>query len=253
MKSAAAILLLFSASAAWAGAAPNEDGRLLDRIVAVVNGRVLTQSRVIIEAMVIVVRRIEKKGLKAEVEAGKGVWPRLFAVLQGHDPENAGEKKNEIKITPKLLDSILDLMINQTVILNEAERLKFLELAQGEKTKLLESFKAGFKTKRDFQKFLGGLELDEDQLSGMLARYARVEKYVEERISLAAWPSREEVKAAGSAAGDEVTARVSRNAAATKIYKRRFKRKLQEWLKLLRAKSRIIILVKPSMPQGPIQ
>jgi len=162
---------------------------LVERVVAVVEGEVITLSLVDLEARVVVVKRLDEQGgLRIRVQPGPhGVE------LQVIDREG---RSKPVRITQKLLGDVLDLMINWRIIHAEAERLKLQEIGAEERGKLLTSFADRFITREDFTAFLAASEVSEAELTEILTRARRVELYAEERIGIAARPSEEEVRRA---------------------------------------------------------
>ena len=175
-------LLCGSGVAAWAA-----EPILVERVVAVVEGEVITLSRVDLEARVVVVKRLDEKGsLRIRVEPGPG-----GAMLQVVDREG---RARPVRITEELLGDVLDLMINWRIIHAEAARLRIKEIRAEEGKTLRQSFAARFVSADDYRAFLSVNEISEPELTEILARARRVELYAEERIDIAARPSEEEIR-----------------------------------------------------------
>jgi hypothetical protein len=139
-----------------AGAARAEE---LDRVVAVVRGRaaeephVLTLSRVEEETRIALVSR---GGLRAATEPLDGAALR------------AG----------------LDWLVGQTLLAEEAARLRVFDVSAALSQAELARFRARFASPADYDLFLARLDLPEPELEAILRRTLRVALYVESKLAL---------------------------------------------------------------------
>ncbi len=139
------------------------EGRVIDRVVALVGGRVITLSELEFEARVAL---IERGGVDA-----------------------AGAPLND-----EALRSALDLAIGERLETEAADKLQAFRLDEGEVDAALREFKSKFRTNSDFSGFLARHEADEQQLSAVLARRLRAEKILDSKVSLRARVSDAEVR-----------------------------------------------------------
>jgi len=157
-----AILSLLSA-----GAAPNPQqpaqGEVIDRVVALVAGHVITLSELEFEARVAL---IERGGVEAA---------------------NA-------PLNDQALRSALELAIGERLETEAADKLQAFNLEQGEVESAMRQFKSKFRSDSELASFLAKHEADQQQLATVLARRLRAEKILDSKISLRARVSDAEVR-----------------------------------------------------------
>lgn len=139
--------LAFSASGA--------PSQVIDRVVAVVDGQVITQSELEFEARVAL---IEQGGAAAAT-----------AVLDG-----------------AALRSALQWAIAQRLEAAEADRLHAFTVDDAEVADRLRKFVASFPDLASYERFLASQEVDESQLAEVLARSIRAEKVLDSKVRLKA-------------------------------------------------------------------
>jgi hypothetical protein len=154
-------LLAATAHAQSAGAA----GEVLDRAVAQVDGRVITQSELEFEARVALVRA-------GGVEAA-------FAPLDD-----------------SALKDALDLAIGQRLEEREADKLQAYPLDEGEVEAAVTAFKARFPAAPEYERFLARYEADAQQVAAILGRSLRTAKILDGKLRLRAQVSEAEVRRA---------------------------------------------------------
>lgn len=140
-------LLTCSASAATS--------QVVDRVVAVVDGQVITQSELEFEARVAL---IERGGAAAAT-----------APLDG-----------------QALRSALQWAIAQRLEAAEADRLHAFAVEDAELGERVRKFQASFPDRASYERFLASQEVDEPQLAEVLARSIRAEKVLDSKIRLKA-------------------------------------------------------------------
>jgi hypothetical protein len=145
-------------------AADSSVDQVVDRVVVVVEGQVITQSELEFEA-------------------------RVFLV--GHGALGASDGTLD---TPALR-SALELAINQRLQEREAEKLKAFPVEPGEIESAMASFRARFSTMGEYQAFLSRNEADELQLVTVLSRGLRAEKMLDSKLKLRAQISESDVRA----------------------------------------------------------
>ncbi len=142
--------------------------RVLDRVVALVDGRVLSWSQLDFEARVMLIDR-------GGVEAATG-------------PLDASTIQNA-----------LELAIAQRAATAEADKLNAYPMEPAEIDQRLRTFESRFPTPAAFQAFLKLHDADRAALAEVLARALRTEKFVEGRVRLRAQVPESEVRKAWEA------------------------------------------------------
>ena len=142
--------------------------RVLDRVVALVDGRVLSWSQLDFEARVML---IDRGGVEAAT-----------APLDASTIQNA-----------------LDLAIAQRAATAEADKLNTYPVEPAEIDQRLRTFESRFPTPAAFQAFLGAHDADRAALAEVLARALRTEKFVEGRVRLRSQVPESEVRKAWEA------------------------------------------------------
>lgn len=127
--------------------------RIVDQIVAVVNGNVITQSELEFEARVALIEH----GAVAAATA---------------------------KLDESTLRSALELAISQRVANAEAERLQAFTVEPGEIDAVVTRFRKRFGSDAKFQEFLEGEDVDLSFLESVLAQALRAEKYLHSKLRL---------------------------------------------------------------------
>lgn len=144
---------------AWSGtwlvfllAAPvAERGLLVDEVVAVVNRQLITRSEIRQEAVLILVERRGQQGLSRE-------------------------------ITPEFLVQVMELLINQSVLLDEAQKLGLPPVSEQQREQLLEGFRGRFADREAYARFLFEHDITEEEIGEILVRHLRVEQLKERRL-----------------------------------------------------------------------
>jgi len=129
------------------------EARILDRVVALVDGRVLSWSQLDFEARVMLIDRGGVDAATAPLDA---------AALQ----------------------AALDLAIAQRAATAEADKLNAYPVDPAELDRRLRGFEARFATTAAFEAFLRAHDVDRAALAEVLARVLRTEKFVEGRVRL---------------------------------------------------------------------
>jgi len=128
-------------------------GRILDRVVALVDGRVLSWTQLDFEARVML---IDRGGVEAAT-----------APLDAATIQNA-----------------LDLAIAQRAATAEADKLNAYPVEPAEIDQRLRTFESRFPSAAAFQAFLKAHDADRAALAEVLARAIRTEKFIEGRVRL---------------------------------------------------------------------
>jgi hypothetical protein len=145
------LLTVWPPLAAAAGDDPPAAGELLDEVVAVVNRHVITRSELLEEAWLVLVDRRGQAGLERE-------------------------------LTPDFLRQVLDLLINQAVLLDEARRVELPAVSDQERESLLLGFRGRFLDGEAYLRFLLRYGLGEPEVAEVLVRHLRVARLKEARL-----------------------------------------------------------------------
>jgi hypothetical protein len=149
-------------------AAAPAGARVLDRVVALVDGRVLSWSQLDFEARVML---IDRGGVEAAT-----------APLDASTLQNA-----------------LDLAIAQRAATAEADKLNSYPVEPAEIDQRMRTFESRFPTAAAFEAFLKAHDADRAALAEVLARALRTEKFIEGRVRLRSQVPESEVRKAWDA------------------------------------------------------
>lgn len=131
---------------------------LLDRIVATVNNEVITASE-----------------LKCSIA--------LDLRLDNTDKDQCDREEN-----------VLDSLINRQLLVQEAHRLKFVEISEQELNAEVEKFRDRFASNKEFNDFLVAADTTRRELARILGERLLVERFVEKKVGLFVRVSREEAQ-----------------------------------------------------------
>ncbi|WP_426730961.1 hypothetical protein [Myxococcus faecalis] len=157
-------LLLLAAPAVHAQAPAGEaQGRVVDRVVAIIEGRVLTQSELEFEARVALVQR-------------------------------GGLQALEVPLDEELLRGALELAISQRVQVLNADRLQAFPAEPAEVDARLEAFRLRVGGSQALERFLARADVDVEGLKAVLTRGLRAERVLDSRIRLRAQVGETEIR-----------------------------------------------------------
>ncbi len=157
-------LLLGPFQGAWAQRAPvDAESRVVDRVVAVIEGQVLTLSELQFEARVALVQRGGMQALEAPLDEDT-------------------------------LRSVLELVINERAQVLNADRLQAFPAEPGEVASRLEAFKNRLGGEGALRRFLARHDVDQAGLEKVLARGLRAERILDSRVRLRAQVGETEVR-----------------------------------------------------------
>jgi hypothetical protein len=156
LRKTAVVLALVVAAALCSSAATAD---LLDHIAAAVNSEVITASEL---AQTVALN----ERLGASGAAGR---PSESETLEG--------------------------LVTRRLLVQEARRLRFVEVSDQEKNAEVEKIRARFDSGKAFADFLGALDMTEQELAVMLGERLLVEKFVEKKVGLFVRVTREETEA----------------------------------------------------------
>ncbi|HLL54083.1 MAG TPA: hypothetical protein VK447_11075 [Myxococcaceae bacterium] len=163
------LALLWGAVASAQGGAPPPSPPLaaaplvVDQVVALVDGSLVTRLDVELEAAIVLVRRGGGRAL----------------------PEVVDER---------LLGRVLDLVIHQRLITRDADRLQVFPVEEKDLEARLQAFEARFEGRQAFERFLARFELTRAMLGEVFRREIRMERILDNKVRLRAQVSEEELR-----------------------------------------------------------
>lgn len=156
-------LALVPVAGVWTAGAAEPEGRIIDRVVAVIEDQVLTLSELEFETRVALVQR-------------------------------GGVRAAEVPLDEKTLQGALELAINQRLLVASADRLQAFPAERSEVEARLRLFRERFEDELALLAFLARYDADVEQLSRVLERGVRAERILDSRIRLRAQVSETEVR-----------------------------------------------------------
>jgi hypothetical protein len=188
--------------------------QILDRVVAQVDGQVITLSDLRFEGHVALVER-----------GGAGLA--------------------DAPLDEAALRSALELAIAQRAAGAEADRLGSFPLEAQDVEARYARFVARFPNRAAFEAFLHASGADESQLRDVLGRALRAERALDARVRLRAQVSEADVRRAWEAAGSPATFEESRAAIREQLVRTRYEAAAKEELAKLRAAAQVRIVTQP--------
>jgi hypothetical protein len=211
-------LLSAALLAAAAPAAGEGDGRIVERVVAVVRTPVATQPRVI------TLTRLEEE-------------TRIALVARGATGAAEGE------LDGPALRAGLRWLVDQILLHDEAVRLQVFEVARAELTEELRRFQGHFAEPEAYRAFLARCDLTEEELLVVLRRSLRVQRYVESRVSGALRVKEADVDRWLAERGEDGRASPAvRGAVRTRLAEERSAREVQALVAELRGRAQVRVM-----------
>lgn len=136
------------------------EGTLIDRVVAVVESEVITETELVLEARIALARR--------------------GAVRSAAKPIDA-----------RFVETFRDYLINQTLIANQATRLGSISVSDQEVETELERFADVFPSRTAFEAFLRRFGISEERVRGILLRDLRNGRFITRRMNVRLMGKRE--------------------------------------------------------------
>ncbi|MBN1959500.1 MAG: SurA N-terminal domain-containing protein [Deltaproteobacteria bacterium] len=128
-------------------------GTIIDRVVAVVDKQVITQSELMCEARILLVLR-------------------------------EGENAANIIFDQKMLNAFTDYLVNQALITAQVSRLGILEINSIEIKQEVNHFMLRFHSKDAYNDFMEKYDITTETLQNILARNLRNQRFITERMRL---------------------------------------------------------------------
>ncbi|CAM3425194.1 hypothetical protein G4177_35590 [Corallococcus sp. ZKHCc1 1396] len=143
--------------------APRQEGRVVDRVVAVIEGQVLTQSELEMEARVALIQR-------------------------------GAVQVAALPLDEQTLQGALELSINQRLQVLSADRLQAFPAEPSEVEARLDALRARLGGEEGLRRFLARHDVSREALAAVLARGLRAERILDSRVRLKAQVSEAEVR-----------------------------------------------------------
>ncbi|MGA9524133.1 MAG: hypothetical protein WBV82_21915 [Myxococcaceae bacterium] len=190
---------------AWTPARGAEEGMIIDRVVAVIDGTPITLSELEFEARVALV--------------GRG------AVRAATEPLDDGT-----------LASALEYAISERLQASEADKLQAWRVDPAEVETAVRAFRERFASPAEFEAFLARHEADLQQLGAVLERGLRASRMLESKVRLRAQVSEAEVRSYFDAHASELSGTYDelRVALKEKLVRERYQKLVQTELEQLR-------------------
>lgn len=188
---------------------------LVDDVVAVVNRHVITRTEIRQEAALVLVEQRGDRGLERE-------------------------------ITPEFLVKVMELLINQRVLLDEAQKVGVPQVSEEQRERLLNAFRRRFTDPEIYTRFLYAHDISENEIGDILVRHYRVERLKERKLRVMPEVTREEVRQyyekhrieLGNASFELVA-----EAIRLKLLTRQREKELARWIWDLRKRAEVQVLV----------
>lgn len=141
----------------------------------------------------------------------------------------------------------LDGLISRRLLVQEARRLRFVEVSEQELSAEVEKVAKRFASDREFGDFLAGLDMTRQELARMLGERLLVERFVEKKVGLFVRVGREEAQTYFNEHAPEFKDRNFQDVQKTitaLLTERKIGRQLDQYLAELRGKADIRIIVR---------
>lgn len=142
----------------------------------------------------------------------------------------------------RALAATLSWLLDQTLLSDEASRLGLGELTRDQVATELRQFRARFPERGAWSRFLASTALTEEEVTAVLVRTRRAERYLESRIGRGGSVDDAEVEAFARAHGMAVESRAAREAVRARVAELRTETAVRELVADLRARADIRVL-----------
>ena len=212
-----ALLLAAALAGAPDGAEPRSTGRVVEEVVAVVRNpagaapRAITLTKLVEEARIALV--------------GRGAVEAAFRPLDA-----------------EALRAALDWLVDQTLVADEAARLRGDDVPRDDVVAEVRRFRARFPSEDGYRRFLAANALTDEELGVVLARSIRVQRYLESRVGRAVRVDDEEVDRYLRERGATLRAPAAREAVRAQLAEQHLAAHVKELLAELRSRAEIRVL-----------
>jgi hypothetical protein len=210
------MLLALVAALALSAPAPGDD-RVVEEIVAVVRNPATAPPRVV------TLTKLTEEARVALVSRG--------ATAAASGPLDA-----------EALRAALEWLLAQILVADDADRLRVYEIPREEVLAELGRFRARFAARGEYERFLAGTELSEEELVVILARTLRVQRYVESRVGRSARVEERDVERWLEARGAAGASGPVRDAARAELVEERTRIHVRELVEELRSRADVRVL-----------
>jgi hypothetical protein len=218
--------MLLAVVAALALAAPEPgDGRIVEEIVAVVRNPATAPPRIV------TLTKLTEEARVALVSRG--------ATAAASGPLDA-----------EALRAALEWLLAEILVADDAERLRVYEIPREEVLAELGRFRARFAARGEYERFLAGNELSEEELLVVLTRNLRVRRYLESRAGRAARVDDRDVERWLEARGAAGASGPVRDAARAELVEERTRTQVRELVEELRSRADVRVLGTLSVAGG---
>jgi peptidyl-prolyl cis-trans isomerase SurA len=166
-------------------------------------------------------------------------WSDLEQAVRFNAALSGGSRAGE-----GLRNETLEGLINRQLLIQEAGRLRFVEVSAQDVSAEDEKLRKRFGSDKEFSDFLAGLNMTREQLDRMLGERLLAERFVEKKIGIFVRVSREESQSYYEAHPSEFKGKqfedVQRQIMA-QLYQDKFKRQVEQYLVELRSKADVRI------------
>jgi hypothetical protein len=190
----------------------------------------------VVEEIVAVVRN--PRGAPARVVTLTKLEEEARVALVGRGATDAAWQP----LDTEALRAALGWLLDQTLVADEAARLRLDELDREAIGAELRRFRARFATPAEYQRFLRVADLTEEELTVALARSLRVQRYLESRVGRGARVEDEEVERYLRERGAALEATGAREAVRAHLADEKVAAEVKELVAELRARAEIRIL-----------
>jgi hypothetical protein len=162
-------------------------------------------------------------------------WSDLEQAVRFNAALSGGGRDGE-----RLRTETLEGLINRRLLIQEARRLRFVEVSAQDVSAEVETLRKRFGSDKEFSEFLAGLDMTKEQLDRMLTERLLVERFVEKKIGLFVRVSRDEAQSYYDAHSAEFPGKrfleVQRQIMAL-LYEDKLGRQVEQYLAELRSKA----------------
>jgi hypothetical protein len=145
-------------------------------------------------------------------------------------------------IDSQLLRATLEWVLDQTLLSDEAGRLRVAEVTRDQVAAELVRFRARFPGAAAYARFLSSAELTDEEVSSVLARMLRVDRYLETRVGRGGTVADEDVQQYARERGLSVESRAARDAVRARMSEARVDSAVRDLVSELRGRADIRFL-----------
>jgi len=149
------------------------------------------------------------------------------------------------------LRAALSWLVDQTLLADDAARLQLSEVTHEQAAAELARFQARFPSRAGYDRFLAAAELTEEELSAVLARMLRVDRYLESRAGRGTFVADGEVADYVREHGLRAESPGAREAVRARMREERVEAAVRELLSDLRGRAEVRILDPALAPAAP--